>query len=74
MTNILDFPDDSPKVIRPDNMSDQLAKELVTDMDLGDYEVNDWEADFLESCLSRDRFTLKQKEVIYKMARRLKLL
>jgi hypothetical protein len=60
--------------ITPENMSDNLASELVADLDDGDFEVNDWEADFLESCLSRDTFSIKQKSVIYKMAKRFGLL
>lgn len=61
-------------VVTAESMSDHLCKDLLNDLDLGDWELTDWEADFVESCLGRDRWTLKQRAVILKMANKYKLL
>lgn len=73
MTSDLPLPPES-RAITPDTMSDTLTAELVQDLDLGDWELSDWEAQFISSNLSNDRFSIKQKSVIYKLARRYNLL
>jgi hypothetical protein len=65
---------DDSRAITPERMTDHLARELIQELDLGDWELNDWQAKFVESNLQREHFSLKQKEVIYKMARRFNLL
>ena len=62
------------RAITPDRMSDALAQELVQEIDFGGYELTSWETNFIESNLQKERFSLKQKEVIYKIARRLHLI
>lgn len=49
------------------NMKEITAKEKLKQIDEADVDVNDWEADFIESCLDREFFTKKQKAVIDKM-------
>lgn len=70
----LDLGSDSPKTLSARNMSDNLALELITTLDLGDFELTDWETEFVESLVSKKHFTDKQKEVIYKLAFKFKLL
>ena len=65
---------DDGLAITPDRMSDELAAELVSELDLGDWELTPWQASFIESNLGRRRFSLKQKEVIYSMSRKLRLI
>jgi hypothetical protein len=78
MGNIDDFithPDESPsRAITPDSMSNILAAELVEAIDNGDWELSDWHAQFIESNLGRTSFSVKQKAVIYDLARKFNLL
>lgn len=61
-------------VVTADNMSDQLAAELCESIDSSDANLNDWETDFIGSCLSKSFYSQKQKACIYKIAKRLQLL
>ena len=66
--------DSSSRAITAENMSDHLACELIQELDFGDWELDDWSAEFIESNFSRTTFSLKQKSVIYKLAKRFNLL
>lgn len=57
-----------------ENMSDQLAAELVDAIDSGDWELSDWHAQFIESNLGRTRFSIKQKAVILDLSRKFGLI
>lgn len=48
-------------------LSDEDCKDILREIDEGDFEVSDWEAGFIESCLDRDFFTEKQKNVILRL-------
>lgn len=61
-------------VITAETMTNNLALELLNELDLGDWEVSQWEAGFIDSCLRRETFSIKQKAVIHKMAVKFKLL
>jgi hypothetical protein len=62
--------------VTPESMSFNLARQLVEDIDTGDFELTAWETEFVGSILDKDQttFSFKQKEVIYKLARRFHLL
>lgn len=65
---------DSPRAVTAASMSNELCAELVETIDLGDWELNDWETEFIGGLLGSKHFSIKQKEVIYKLARRFRLL
>lgn len=60
--------------ITADNMTNELATELVESIDSSDLELNDWETEFVGGLLGRTFFSTKQKAVILKIAKRGKLL
>ena len=60
--------------ITPERMSNQLAAELLEAIDSGDFNLTDWDVDFIGNNLGREHFSLKQKRVIYNLARKFKLL
>ncbi len=72
------FPDNPRRqehgAITAENISHQLCEELVNELDEGDFELNDWQAKFIESNLGHSYFSVKQKAVIYDMAFKFKLL
>ena len=65
---------DDSRAITAENMSNQLTAELVEALDSGDWELPDWHAQFIESNLGRTTFSIKQKHVIYDLARKYRLL
>ena len=50
------------------DMSDEEMGEFLRDLDKADFEVTEWEAQFIASNLDRDYFTPKQREAILRMA------
>lgn len=50
---------------RPDDS--QALREFLQMLDKSDVNVSDWEASFIESNMSREHFTLKQREAVMKM-------
>jgi hypothetical protein len=70
---LLNLPDSS-RAITPDRMSNQLAAELINTIDVGDYELSDWETEFIGGNLEHTSFSTAQKSVIYKLAKRFNLL
>lgn len=48
-------------------LSNDECYDVLRLVDAGDFEVSTWEAGFLDSCLGRSSFTLKQKDVILKL-------
>jgi hypothetical protein len=62
------------QAVTPSNMSNPLAHELLNTIDVGDYELSDWETEFVGGNLERTSFSTAQKSVIYKMAKRFNLL
>jgi hypothetical protein len=51
-----------PKLYSHDDLLD-----ILKEVDEGDFDVSDWEANFIESNLASRHFTLKQKKVIQKL-------
>ena len=45
-------------------MTDAERERYLRDLDDSDYEVSDWEASFVSSCIGREYFTPKQRQVI----------
>lgn len=65
---LLDIDCDSPRVLKPENMSNELAKLLVENLILGDFRMTPWQDDFLGDVQPLTTFTLPQKQVIYNLA------
>ena len=50
------MPDDSPAL-----------RDFLKQLDGADVNVSDWEAEFIESNLSREHFSIKQREIVMKL-------
>ena len=72
--SLLDLGTDSPRTLSAKNMSNDLAKELVTSIFLGSFELTAWQTEFICSCADRTTYTLDQKQVIYNLAFKFRLL
>jgi len=48
--------------INPYDLTDDVCIALMHALEDADFEVSDWEASFIDSNLTRERFTVKQKE------------
>ena len=46
------------------NNDNQALKTFLAQLDCADFEVTDWEARFIETCLQLDGYSLKQREKI----------
>lgn len=57
--------------LHPDiSINDWTNKDIVDylkELDNADLELTQWEADFIDSCLRRESFSPKQREVIRKL-------
>ena len=53
----------------PDPEPEDLSA-LVRQLDDGDFNVTDWEASFLETCVSQTTYSPRQAEIIREMAKR----
>lgn len=51
-------------------MTDMDRQEFLRQLDNADFEVSDWEARFIESCLNRTQYTEAQREVIDRLIER----
>lgn len=51
--------------MKPDDS--QALREFLKMLDGSDVNVSDWEAQFIESNLSREHFSVKQREVVMKL-------
>lgn len=64
----------SPRALTPASMSHALCRELVETIDIGDFELSDWQTEFIGNNLDRQYFSLEQRKVIYDLARKFRLL
>ena len=71
---LLDVHDTSPKTLSPERMSHECAREVVESLFLGDFEVNNWQRDFILDMHTLYHFTLKQRKVIYNLGRKFRLI
>lgn len=60
--------------LTPDRMSDECTVDLLVELDQGDYNLTDWDVEFIGSNLGKNSFSVKQKKVVYDLARKFKLL
>lgn len=72
--SLLDLGTTSPRTLSATNMSSALASELLTTISLGDFALTPWQDQFVADTLSLKTFTLGQREVIYNMAFKFRIL
>lgn len=71
---LVDLGQTNPRAFGPKQMSNELTRELIDTIDLGDFELTQWELEFIEDMLTHTTFSYPQREVIYNLAHKFKLL
>lgn len=70
----LSLADRNPLCFSEWDMTDKTCERLLNDLDDGDFNLNTWEEQFLDSALGQTSWSPKQKKVIYDMSRKYKLI
>lgn len=71
---MLDLGHDNPITLSAKSMSNACAKELVTSLRLGGFDTSVANDEFLLSCAGKTHFSLPQKQYIYDLGRKFKLI
>ena len=74
MNLLLDLGQTNPRVLHPRSMSTTLGFELLKTLSLGDFNLNQWSIDFINSALSGRTLSVRQKTVIYNLSRKFNVL
>lgn len=68
MQALLDLGQSSPRALSPTRMSNDCARLILDDLQLGDFDLTPWQQEFIANVANQPFFTLDQKKVIYNLA------
>lgn len=71
---LIDLPSDSPIVLHPESMSNACALLITTQLREGNFDTNTAQEEFLLSCIGKKWYSLRQKQYIYNLGRKFKLI
>jgi len=74
MQTIIDLPLDNPIAFDGKTMSNQVAKLIADQLRTGNFATSTANDEFLISCVGKTHFSIRQKDYLYSLARKFKLI